>query len=115
MRRSRNTESGSESSSGLSGSENESEAVVACKRAKVNVSSHNSASQSISMKTLRSRAAKSLNSHISSVGEEDMKEFPVGAILSLKLENFMTYDFTELHPGPGLNVVVGPNGSGKVS
>jgi hypothetical protein len=44
-----------------------------------------------------------------------LNEYPIGAIVRIALENFMTYDYVELKPGPGLNVVVGPNGSGKVS
>uniref|UniRef100_A0A7S1BU77 Structural maintenance of chromosomes protein 5 n=1 Tax=Corethron hystrix TaxID=216773 RepID=A0A7S1BU77_9STRA len=36
-----------------------------------------------------------------------------GSILRVKMENFLTYDFVEFFPGPRLNVVVGPNGTGK--
>eukprot|EP00048_Salpingoeca_helianthica_P017956 m.239909 g.239909 ORF g.239909 m.239909 type:complete len:1037 (-) comp22885_c0_seq1:27-3137(-) len=42
-------------------------------------------------------------------------EFQVGAIVRIKLTNFVTYDHAEFHPGPGLNVVIGPNGTGKSS
>lgn len=38
-----------------------------------------------------------------------------GAIVRIKLENFMTYTFVEVHPGANLNVIVGTNGSGKSS
>lgn len=36
-----------------------------------------------------------------------------GAIVRIKLQNFMTYDQVELHPGPSLNMILGPNGTGK--
>ncbi|UJR30262.1 hypothetical protein I4U23_017800 [Adineta vaga] len=38
-----------------------------------------------------------------------------GAIVRIRLENFMTYKEVELYPGPRLNVIIGPNGSGKSS
>ena len=31
------------------------------------------------------------------------------------LHNFMTYDDCSFEPGPGLNLVLGPNGTGKSS
>ena len=36
-----------------------------------------------------------------------------GAIVCMKLTNFVTYDYCEIRPGPTLNVIIGPNGSGK--
>jgi ABC-type multidrug transport system ATPase subunit len=41
--------------------------------------------------------------------------FRQGAIVRVKLHNFMTYDDCEFEPGPGLNLVLGPNGTGKSS
>ncbi|XP_067138662.1 structural maintenance of chromosomes protein 5-like [Centruroides vittatus] len=41
------------------------------------------------------------------------KEFALGSIVRIKCENFLTYDSVELIPGPGLNLIVGPNGTGK--
>lgn len=38
-----------------------------------------------------------------------------GAILRVKLRNFVTYSAVEFFPGPNLNMVIGPNGSGKSS
>jgi chromosome segregation ATPase len=29
------------------------------------------------------------------------------------MRNFMTYDFVEFRPGPHLNMIIGPNGTGK--
>jgi len=31
------------------------------------------------------------------------------------MKNFMTYDIAEFRPGPHLNMVLGPNGTGKSS
>lgn len=36
-----------------------------------------------------------------------------GAIVRVKLTNFVTYTSAECFPGPRLNMVIGPNGTGK--
>ena len=36
-----------------------------------------------------------------------------GSIVRVKLINFVTYTAAEFHPGPSLNMVIGPNGTGK--
>ena len=36
-----------------------------------------------------------------------------GSIVRVKLTNFVTYTSAEFFPGPGLNMVIGPNGTGK--
>lgn len=36
-----------------------------------------------------------------------------GAIVRIKLTNFVTYASAEFFPGPKLNMVIGPNGTGK--
>ena len=36
-----------------------------------------------------------------------------GAIVRVKLANFVTYTSAEFFPGPKLNMVIGPNGTGK--
>ena len=38
-----------------------------------------------------------------------------GAIVRVKLRNFVTYQSVEFCPGPQLNMVIGPNGTGKSS
>src|SRR5271156_4254952 len=45
-------------------------------------------------------------------GPEKSKYQP-GAILRVKLTNFVTYTSAEFFPGPNLNMVIGPNGTGK--
>jgi len=39
--------------------------------------------------------------------------YRVGSIYRVKMKNFLTYDECEVFPGPKLNVVIGPNGTGK--
>lgn len=36
-----------------------------------------------------------------------------GAIVRIKMTNFVTYNSAEFFPGPKLNMVIGPNGTGK--
>jgi len=38
-----------------------------------------------------------------------------GSIVRIKLESFVTYDAVEFRPGPYLNMILGPNGTGKSS
>ncbi|KAF9528049.1 P-loop containing nucleoside triphosphate hydrolase protein [Crepidotus variabilis] len=38
-----------------------------------------------------------------------------GSIVRIQLCNFVTYDFVEFTPGPYLNMIIGPNGTGKSS
>ena len=42
-----------------------------------------------------------------------LKQHQPGAIVRVKLRNFVTYSAVEFFPGPNLNMVIGPNGSGK--
>ncbi|KUI74467.1 Structural maintenance of chromosomes protein 5 [Cytospora mali] len=42
-------------------------------------------------------------------------EFSTGAIVRVMVENFVTYEKAEFSPGPNLNMVIGPNGTGKSS
>ncbi|EJU06652.1 P-loop containing nucleoside triphosphate hydrolase protein [Dacryopinax primogenitus] len=45
----------------------------------------------------------------------DRDGYVPGSIVRIALENFMTYDSTEFRPCPYLNMVLGPNGTGKSS
>jgi hypothetical protein len=40
-------------------------------------------------------------------------KYQPGAIIRVKLTNFVTYSSVEFFPGPNLNMVIGPNGTGK--
>jgi structural maintenance of chromosomes protein 5 len=42
-----------------------------------------------------------------------LRQHQPGAIVRVKLRNFVTYSAVEFFPGPNLNMVIGPNGSGK--
>jgi structural maintenance of chromosomes protein 5 len=41
--------------------------------------------------------------------------FLPGSIVRVQLRNFVTYDYVEFSPGPYLNMILGPNGTGKSS
>ncbi|EFQ97189.1 chromosomes protein 5 structural maintenance [Nannizzia gypsea CBS 118893] len=45
-------------------------------------------------------------------GGKGLEHLP-GSIVRVKLTNFVTYTSAECHPGPRLNMVIGPNGTGK--
>lgn len=36
-----------------------------------------------------------------------------GSLVRIALKNFVTYDYCEFFPGPQLNMIIGPNGTGK--
>ncbi|KAI8390359.1 P-loop containing nucleoside triphosphate hydrolase protein, partial [Blakeslea trispora] len=36
-----------------------------------------------------------------------------GSIVKITLRNFVTYDYCEVFPGPQMNMIIGPNGTGK--
>ncbi|KUJ23509.1 P-loop containing nucleoside triphosphate hydrolase protein [Mollisia scopiformis] len=48
-------------------------------------------------------------------GEGNSNTFQPGALIRVKLTNFVTYESAEFFPGPNLNMVIGPNGTGKSS
>ncbi|KAJ5249152.1 hypothetical protein N7468_000603 [Penicillium chermesinum] len=43
----------------------------------------------------------------------DSKGYKPGAIIRIKVTDFVTYTKAEFYPGPKLNMVIGPNGTGK--
>ncbi|KAJ6466032.1 hypothetical protein C8R47DRAFT_1025431 [Mycena vitilis] len=45
----------------------------------------------------------------------DVDGFIPGSIVRIQLRNFVTYDAVEFRPGPFLNMILGPNGTGKSS
>lgn len=56
------------------------------------------------------RTSRQLSGHRTSA-----TEFAPGAIVRVMLQNFVTYERAEFFPGPNLNMVIGPNGTGKSS
>jgi hypothetical protein len=59
--------------------------------------------------------AQSSNSQTTSSanGEVDEDGYKPGAIVRIKVTDFVTYTSAEFFPGPKLNMVIGPNGTGK--
>jgi recombinational DNA repair ATPase RecF len=49
------------------------------------------------------------------VGAANEDGFHPGAIIRVSVENFVTYEKADFFPGPNLNMVIGPNGTGKSS
>ena len=43
----------------------------------------------------------------------ETEEHQPGSIVRVTLTNFVTYTKAEFHPGPNLNMIIGPNGTGK--
>ena len=39
--------------------------------------------------------------------------YKAGSIVRVRMVNFLTYDECEVFPGPRLNIILGPNGTGK--
>ncbi|KAI0542748.1 P-loop containing nucleoside triphosphate hydrolase protein [Xylaria digitata] len=60
--------------------------------------------------------AHKVNDHASTNGHtSNLSEFHPGAIVRVRVDNFVTYKHAEFLPGPNLNMVIGPNGTGKSS
>ena len=62
--------------------------------------------------TSTSRTASSGQNGVNGSGGDSDKHGP-GAIVRVKLSDFVTYRSAEFFPGPKLNMVIGPNGTGK--
>jgi len=45
--------------------------------------------------------------------EKESSPYVEGSIVRIKLTKFLTYESVEIKPGPHLNVIIGPNGTGK--
>nr|XP_020475714.1 structural maintenance of chromosomes protein 5 [Monopterus albus] len=64
------------------------------------------------------RSTQTLNSMLSASQHGDIAgqgRYVEGSILRITMKNFLTYDYSELYPGPNLNMIVGANGTGKSS
>ncbi|KAG2181344.1 hypothetical protein INT43_008927 [Umbelopsis isabellina] len=60
-----------------------------------------------------SGAAIATTSQSDVVLQADINGFVNGSIVRIALKNFVTYDYCEFFPGPQLNMIIGPNGTGK--
>ena len=65
-------------------------------------------------------ASPSLNGYTTSILQKETlhsrgyrQSYQPGSIVRVKLANFVTYTAVEFFPGPSLNMVIGPNGTGK--
>lgn len=54
-----------------------------------------------------------LGKRAADANDEPSDKHQPGAIVRVKLTNFVTYTSAEFYPGPNLNMVIGPNGTGK--
>lgn len=52
---------------------------------------------------------------MSDASDSGSDEYVDGSIFRVKLHNFLTYSDAEFFPGPRLNLILGPNGTGKSS
>lgn len=57
----------------------------------------------------------SMNRISDSAAPQTKRKHQPGAIVRVKVTNFVTYTSAEFFPGPNLNMVIGPNGTGKSS
>uniref|UniRef100_A0A3B4FAQ6 Structural maintenance of chromosomes protein 5 n=1 Tax=Pundamilia nyererei TaxID=303518 RepID=A0A3B4FAQ6_9CICH len=62
-----------------------------------------------------SKSLSSIFTDSQDVGLEGEGRFVEGSILRITMKNFLTYDYSVVHPGPNLNMIVGANGTGKSS
>lgn len=53
--------------------------------------------------------------HIPAGLRSSENDYAPGAIVRVLVDNFVTYERAEFFPGPNLNMVIGPNGTGKSS
>jgi chromosome segregation ATPase len=56
-----------------------------------------------------------MNRRADADGPQTKRKHQPGAIVRVKVTNFVTYTSAEFFPGPNLNMVIGPNGTGKSS
>ncbi|KAJ2728023.1 Structural maintenance of chromosomes protein 5 [Coemansia sp. D1744] len=51
--------------------------------------------------------------HIGNSVAHNLGDYRDGSITQISLKNFVTYDRMEVTPGPHMNMIIGPNGTGK--
>jgi chromosome segregation ATPase len=90
------------------------------KRARTNGYGNGSQSESPTSESSYTAQSQRHRSNLYDDEDEDSNEgghnpWQPGAIVRVKLSNFVTYENAEFFPGPNLNMVIGPNGTGKSS
>ncbi|PWY83459.1 P-loop containing nucleoside triphosphate hydrolase protein [Aspergillus heteromorphus CBS 117.55] len=61
----------------------------------------------------RAASVRTRDSRTSDRGKPAQEAYKPGAIVRIKVTDFVTYTSAEFFPGPKLNMVIGPNGTGK--
>jgi chromosome segregation ATPase len=61
----------------------------------------------------RARHNQNAPNGLDRITAHSQNEFKAGSLVRVKLTNFVTYTAAEFHLGPSLNMVIGPNGTGK--
>ena len=76
---------------------------------------HVSVSQRASPSPSSSQQHRQGNANVKRIRPREAQDprFKPGSIVRVKLQNFVTYTSAEFFPGPNLNMVIGPNGTGK--
>jgi hypothetical protein len=62
---------------------------------------------------LPSFVERGLNSTLVSLTSAVSHRYVTGSIVRIACQSFLTYDQVEFQPGPALNMIIGPNGTGK--
>ncbi|KAI1904927.1 hypothetical protein AGOR_G00010720 [Albula goreensis] len=65
--------------------------------------------------TSRSRTLNNTQDEQQGDGDGSGRGFVEGSIVRITMQNFLSYNYSEVIPGPNLNMIVGPNGTGKSS
>ncbi|KAJ3486722.1 hypothetical protein NLG97_g6557 [Lecanicillium saksenae] len=65
--------------------------------------------------TLLPQGHNEVNGGPSNTNGVSAEEYQPGSIVRVAVQNFVTYEKAEFFPGPYLNMVIGPNGTGKSS
>ncbi|ODH44929.1 hypothetical protein ACO22_00552 [Paracoccidioides brasiliensis] len=64
-------------------------------------------------RTKHSAGSRQPSAQVIGDGDGSSPKHRPGSIVRVKLTDFVTYTSAEFFPGPGLNMVIGPNGTGK--
>ena len=86
------------------------------RRDNANRQTSSSAAQQYDSDSLQSRPSlrkKTVKKQVNGEVKPSLGQHQPGAIVRVKLRDFVTYSSVEFFPGPNLNMVIGPNGSGK--
>jgi len=115
LRRRRDDVESDDEADQIRSSQDSSGATDAIKRARTTHAESSPPEQSQMRKSMNNHRHDSEEESGDEIDSEDAGKFKPGAIVRVKLTNFITYENAEFFPGPHLNMVIGPNGTGKSS